>query len=65
MDANTVTNFIVSLEALINESDARNQSIRINKENISAHGILHLTNWREWKIQITQTHHYKDISSSC
>lgn len=44
MDANTVTNFIVSLEALINESDARNQSIRLNKENISAHGILHLTN---------------------
>lgn len=32
MDANTFTNFIVSLEALINESDARNQSIRINKE---------------------------------
>lgn len=32
VDGNTFTNFIVLLEALINELDARNQSIRINKE---------------------------------
>ena len=32
MDGNTFTNFIVLLDALINELDARNQTIRINKE---------------------------------